>query len=104
MPLAESRRRRFLGWGSPSSHDLARGFAEHEGEGVVAIPEDAGPDDGAIVAHAADQPDGRGRAGIAIAVADELQAHHVGTALMTMAVAHARRIEEMTVAIAPSAT
>jgi RimJ/RimL family protein N-acetyltransferase len=91
-PSDRGRRRRFLGWGSSSPHDLAKAFTEPEGEGFVAVLGHAGPDDGAIVAHASVQPDGRGAAEIAIAVADELQGHHIGTALMAKAVGHARRI------------
>ena len=87
----ESRRRRFLGYGSVPECELGRAFAR-PGEGFVAILHEAGPDDGAVVAHASVQPDGLGGAEVAFAVADGLQGHGIGTALRDVVVDHARRV------------
>ncbi len=87
----ESRRRRFLSCGTRPDADLARVFTEGEGSGFVGILDDAGPNDGAVVAHASVQPDGEHSAEIAFAVADELQGHGIGTALMKAVVQHAGR-------------
>ena len=66
-------------------------FTEGEGSGFVGILDVAGPYDGAVVAHASMQPDGEDSAEIAFAVADELQGHGIGTALMKAVVKHAGR-------------
>lgn len=87
----ESARRRFLSCGHRSAHDLADMFTEHEGEGFVGILGEAGPNDGAVVAHCSAQPDGEGGAEVAFAVADELQGGGIGEALMEAAVQHARQ-------------
>ena len=60
--------------------------------GFVGILEEPGPKDGAVVAHASIQPDGEDAAEIAFAVADELQGHGIGTALMKAVVQHAGRV------------
>lgn len=87
----ESRRRRFLGCGSARPQDLGRGFARR-GEGFVGILHEAGPNDGAIIAHASIQADGRGGAEVAFAVADAFQGHGIGTALTDTVVEHARTV------------
>ena len=87
----ESWRRRFLSWGTRLDRDLAAVFTEGEGSGFVGILAEPGPNDGALVAHASVQPDGEDSAEIAFAVADELQGHGIGTALMEAVVQHARQ-------------
>lgn len=87
----ESRRRRFLSCGTRPDADLARVFTEGEGSGFVGILDEPGPNDGAVVAHASVQPDAEDSAEIAFAVADELQGHGIGTALMRAVVQHAGR-------------
>ena len=69
-----------------------RVFTEATGEGFVGILDERGPNDGALVAHASVQPDGEDSAEIAFAVADELQGHGIGRALMETVVQHARKI------------
>jgi len=88
----ESMRRRFLSCGNRFRDHLGLRFTEHDGEGFIGILSEPGADDGRVVAHAAVQPDGSGGAEIALAVADELQGHGIGTALMETAVRHARRL------------
>lgn len=88
----ESRRRRFLGCGTRLDRDLAATFTQGEGCGFVGILDEPGPNDGAVVAHASVQPDGKDAAEIAFAVADELQGHGIGTALMKAVVQHAGRV------------
>ena len=87
----ESRRRRFLSCGTRPDAELARVFTQDEGRGFVGILDEAGPNDGAVVAHASVQPDGEDSAEIAFAVADELQGYGIGTALMKAVVQHAMR-------------
>lgn len=87
---AESRRRRFLGSRRLDVDELARAFTERHGEGFVAILAERGPNDGAIVGHATLQPDGRGAAEVAFAVADELHGRGVGHRLMEAVLAEAR--------------
>ena len=89
---AESMRRRFLSCGNQFRDDLGLRFTEHDGEGFVGILYEPGANDGTVVAHGSVQPDGSGGAEIAFAVADELQGHGIGTALMEMIVLHARRL------------
>ena len=88
----ESRRRRYLSYAKPSDNALARAFTEREGQGFVGILDAPGLNDGEMVAHASLQPDGLGGAEIAFAVADELQGHGIGTALMESVVQHARQL------------
>jgi len=87
----ESRRRRFLSCGTRPDADLARVFTEGAGKGFVGILDEPGPNDGAVVAHASLQPDGKDAAEVAFTVVDELQGHGIGTALMKAIVLHARR-------------
>jgi GNAT superfamily N-acetyltransferase len=84
----ESRRRRFLACGASVSPHLAARFAD--AVGIVGVLREPGPRDGAIVAHAAVLPDGRGDAEVAFAVADELQGRGLGRRLVTDAVRIAR--------------
>ena len=58
----------------------------------MAVLGEPGPNDGQVVAHASLQPDGMGGAEIAFAVADELQGHGIGTALMETAVEYAQHL------------
>ena len=88
----ESRRRRFLSCGGRLDRDLAVAFTRGEGNGFVGILDEPGPNDGAVVAHASVQPDGEDAAEIAFAVADELQGHGIGTALMAAVVRHAEQV------------
>ena len=89
--LPESKRRHFLGYGELDGA-LARSFTEREGQGFVAVLNEPGPNDGQLVAHASLQPDGLGGAEIAFAVADQLQGHGIGSALMGSVVEHARQL------------
>lgn len=84
----ESLRRRFLSCGARVSHEAAARFAESPG--LVGLLREPGPRDGAIVAHAAVLPDGRGDAELAFAVADELQGRGIGRRLMQEAMLVAR--------------
>ena len=77
----ESRRRRFLGSGSPNLAPLIATFTGPSSPGMVAVLREPGPRDGAIVAHASVQPDGSGGAEVAFAVADALQGRGIGRAL-----------------------
>ena len=88
----ESKRRRFLSYAKPSDGALARAFTERQGQGFVGILDAPGPSDGEVVAHASLQPDGLGGAEIVFAVADELQGHGIGSALMETVVQHARQL------------
>lgn len=87
----ESRRRRFLGSASRLDSRTVAAFTQHEGEGLVGVLIEQGPDDGALVAHASVQADGRGGAEIAFAVADALQGRGLGKVLVAMALDLARR-------------
>ena len=71
----ESRRRRFLSCCIGSLSLMTRLAAA---PGFVGILREAGPLDGAIVAHASIQPDAPGSAEVAFAVADEVQGHGLG--------------------------
>jgi RimJ/RimL family protein N-acetyltransferase len=84
----ESMRRRFLSYALPTATDLDRLAI---GEGLVGILGAPGASDGAIVAHAVICPDGHGAAEVAFAVADELQGHGIGRALVIATVDQARR-------------
>lgn len=86
---SESRRRRFLGPAGPSRELLDR-FTD-VGDGFVGVLSEAGSNDGAIVAHASVQADGRGGAEVAFAVADELQGRGLGRMLVEEAIELARR-------------
>ena len=86
----ESRRRRFLGFGSPAPAALAAIFTDRSSPGVVGILGEPGPLDGAVVAHASVQPDGIGGAEVAFTVADALQGHGIGRALVAAALGMAR--------------
>ncbi len=85
----ESRHRRFLSYGRRSADELGRLFTS-SGHGFVGILNEAGPDDGAVVAHASVQPGGDGNAEIAFAVADEFQGRGIGRRLMDAVVEDAR--------------
>jgi acetyltransferase len=85
----ESRRRRFLRSGELDPRVLTA-FTEPDGDGLVGILEAAGPDDGAVIAHASVQPDGHGAMELALAVSDELQGRGIGGRLMALAVEQAR--------------
>jgi GNAT superfamily N-acetyltransferase len=92
---SESRRRRFLGHGVTPLSLVPRLAAA---PGFVGILREAGPLDGAIVAHASIQPDASGPAEVAFAVADEVQGHGLGKRLVAMALdwAHSLHIPEVT--------
>jgi len=85
----ESRRRRFLGSAPMPTDRLVARFAR-AGHGLVAVLGEPGPRDGAVVGHATVHGDGRGDAEVAFAVADELQGHGIGRALVDEAVQLAR--------------
>jgi len=84
----ESSRRRFLSYGRQVPMDLIVTFAE--GTGLVGTLGEAGPNDGAVVAHASVDADGHGGGEVAFAVADDLQGHGIGSALMQQVVEIAR--------------
>lgn len=75
----ESRRRRFLGWHHLTSSEIE---ATANGIGLVAVLRTAGPDDGAIVAHAQLCPDGTGSLEAGFAVRDDVQGRGIGSALV----------------------
>jgi GNAT superfamily N-acetyltransferase len=86
----ESLRCRFLGGSSLRGRELARGLGGANGDGLVAILHEVGPNDGAIIGHATLQSDGCGGAEIAFAVADRFQGLGIGTAMFEAVVRHAR--------------
>lgn len=86
----ESRRRRFLGSGSPDIAALVATFTDPSSPGIVGVLREPGDRDGAIVAHASVQPDGAGSAEVAFAVADAYQGRGVGRALMAATLGLAR--------------
>jgi acetyltransferase len=86
----ESRRSRFLSSGSELSTDVTAGLAA--APGLVGVLHEPGRHDGAIVAHASIHPDAGGSAEVAFAVADELQGHGLGRALVGEILAAARRL------------
>lgn len=83
-----SRRQRFLGATREVRPDIIEELAR--APGLVAVLTEAGPRDGAIMAHASIHPDGRGAAEAAFAVADDLQGHGLGSRLMAASVELAR--------------
>ncbi len=85
----DSRQRRFLSCGDAPPACVARLANE---PGFVAVLRDDGPVDGSVVAHASVQPDGRGGAEVAFAVADELQGHGLGRRLVGRALRLAREL------------
>jgi GNAT superfamily N-acetyltransferase len=85
----ESRRRRFLSCGIAPLSRVPRLAAA---PGFVGILREAGPLDGAIVAHASIQPDAPASAEVAFAVADEVQGHGLGRRLMAMVLEGARAL------------
>jgi GNAT superfamily N-acetyltransferase len=89
-----ARRARFLGMGACLSREAADRFAatdHHQGDGLVAVLREAGPQDGRIVGHLCLEPDAAGGEELAVAVADGFRGLGIGTALMRAAVASARR-------------
>lgn len=84
----ESRRRRFL-TGTCPQRGVVAGLANDPG--FVVVLGEMGPRDGEIVGHASVQPDARGGAEIAFAVADELQGRGLGRRLVRLALDLARR-------------
>lgn len=91
---AESRQLRFLGARAGLTVAEADDFAtvDHQRrEGLVAVLRHAGPRDGAIVAHLCLEPAGPGHIELGVAVADALQHHHIGLALVRAGMAWARR-------------
>ena len=85
----ESRRRRFLSCGDAPVANVGR---LADSPGLVGVMREAGPNDGAIVAHASIHPDVHGSAEVAFAVADELQGLGVGRSLVAMTLKRARRL------------
>jgi len=92
----ESSRRRFLSYGRQVPMDLILTFAA--GTGLVGILREAGPNDGAVVAHASVDADAAGSGEVAFAVADDLQGRGIGSALMRQVVelARARGVRRLT--------
>jgi acetyltransferase len=89
-----TRYARFLGTCPGIDAATARRFADVDHEqhdGMVAVLNTTGRDEGAIVGHVCMVADGAGVEEVAIAVADELQGRGIGTALMEAAVLSARR-------------
>jgi GNAT superfamily N-acetyltransferase len=90
----DARRARFLGSGAVMSRRAADRFStvDHRlGDGLVAILGEAGPLDGQIVGHLCLEPEDAVSEELAVAVADGLRGHGIGSALMREAVASARR-------------
>lgn len=87
----ESRHRRFLSCGLGPSRQITARLAG--APGVVGILREAGPLDGAIVAHASVQPDGgSGSAEISFAVADEFQGRGIGARLVESVLEQVREL------------
>ncbi len=87
----DSRRLRFLTLGAAVSDAASRRFCtpdHHHREGFVAV--DAATPGRPVVGHLCLEPDGAGRAEVAIAVADAWQHRHVGRRLMEAGIAWAR--------------
>ena len=95
----ESSRRRFLSYGRQVPMDLILTFAA--GTGLVGILREAGPNDGAVVAHASVDADTAESGEVAFAVADDLQGRGIGSALMRQVVelARARGLRRLTAAL-----
>lgn len=90
---AEARYTRFLGLSPGIDLSAAHHFAEaedHGGTGYVAILREAGPGDGRIVGHLCLEPISDGGQEIAIAVADSVRRHGIGTRLLTAGIRAAR--------------
>jgi RimJ/RimL family protein N-acetyltransferase len=86
-----SRRSRFLGTiRDDAIREVAAGLADEPG--LVAILDEPGPRDGAIVGHIALLPAGGDTAELAIVVADAVQGCGVGTRLVRAATDEARRL------------
>lgn len=89
----DARYSRFLGTCRGIDECAARRFAaaNHQTrDGVVAVLREVGPNDGGIVGHACLEPDGGRAEEVAFAVADQLQGHGIGTALMAHAIRSAK--------------
>lgn len=87
----ESVRRRFLGARAPAASVLRR-FTDTDGGGVVAVLEEVGPNDRAIIGHGLVLPCGEDEVELACAVADALQGRGIGTILVRAALDEARRL------------
>ena len=85
-----SRRSRFLGTiGDDALRAVAAGLADEPG--LVAVLDEPGPHDGALVGHIALLPAGGKAAELAIVVADAIQGCGVGTRLVRAATEEAHR-------------
>ena len=86
-----SRRSRFLGTiRDDAIREVARRLADEPG--LVAVLDEPGPRDGALVGHIALLPAGADTAELAIVVADAAQGHGIGTRLVRAAADEARRL------------
>jgi RimJ/RimL family protein N-acetyltransferase len=87
----ETLRRRFMSVRAPTE-DVLRHFTDADAGGVVAVLNEAGPNDGAIIGHGSVQPFGDGEVELAFAVRDAFQGRGIGTRLMRAALDEARRL------------
>jgi len=86
-----SRRSRFLGTvGDQAIRAMAQRLAREPG--LVAVLDEAGPRDGALIGHLVLIPMGADRAELAIVVADAFQGRGIGTRLVRAAGGEARRL------------
>ncbi|HET9417044.1 MAG TPA: GNAT family N-acetyltransferase [Candidatus Limnocylindria bacterium] len=83
--------RRFLSAQRPTESAL-RQFTDPGAGGVVAVLNEAGPSDGAIIGHGSVQHCGDREVELAFAVGDEFQGRGIGTRLMRAALGEARRL------------
>jgi acetyltransferase len=87
----DSIRRRFLSVQRPTESALRR-FTDPGVGGVVAVLNEPGPNDGAIIGHGSVQPCGDREVELAFAVGDAFQGRGIGTRLMRAALDEARRL------------
>jgi RimJ/RimL family protein N-acetyltransferase len=87
----DSIRRRFLSSQPPTASVLRR-FTDPAAGGVVAVRNEAGPNDGGIIGHGSVQAGGDGEVELAFAVSDRFQGRGIGTRLMRAALDEARRL------------
>ncbi len=100
----ESRRLRFFAAVRGIDDRQARHFSavdHRSADGLVAVHNEAGPDDGRLIGHLCLEPNGDGTSEVAVAVADDWQGRGVGHRLLQAGIVAARRsrIRSLTLAL-----